>query len=269
MAAPPPPQNPQSGSVGVEGTIQGPPPSQAPTIATPTNGQTFTQIPITVSGLCVTGLLVKIFSNSIFVGSVICVNGSYSLQVALFSGQNDLIARQYDALDQQSPDSNKVTVFFNDAQFQQFGTRMTLTSDYARKGANPGQTLTWPVILSGGVGPYAISTDWGDGTPEDLQSVSFPGVINLAHIYKTAGTYNVVVKGSDKNGTTAFLQVVGVANGEASSPNGTITTPGGTKTEILWEPAAVGIPLIIAAFWLGRRYELSALRKRIEKGWRA
>jgi hypothetical protein len=265
-----PVENPQSGSTGVEGTVQGAPPSQAPTIATPSNGSSVSSIPITVSGLCVSGLLVKVFANNIFVGSVVCTNGSYSLQVDLFSGLNNLIVRQYDALGQQSPDSNSVSVTFNDAQFSQFGSRVTLTSQYAEKGADPGQTLTWPVSLSGGTGPYAMSTDWGDGTTTTLQSVSYPGVINLAHVYTDAGTYNVVVKATDANGTTAFLQVVGVANGEAtnnSSGNGSSTTI--TKNKILWEPAAIALPLILIAFWLGRRFELSALRKRIERGWRS
>lgn len=266
-----PVQNPQSGSTGVEGTVQGPPPSQAPTIATPSNGSSVSSIPITVSGLCVSGLLVKVFSNNIFVGSVVCTNGSYSLQVDLFSGLNNLIVRQYDALGQQSPNSNTVDVTFNDVQFVQFGSRVTLTSQYAEKGADPGQTLSWPVSVSGGKSPYALSTDWGDGTAAVLQSVSYPGVINLTHVYTGAGTYNVVIKATDSNGTTAFLQVVGVANGQATSTSsatsGTTTTI--TKNKILWEPAAIAIPLILIAFWLGRRFELSALRKRIERGWRS
>lgn len=264
-----PPQNPQSGSVGVQGTVQGPPPTTAPTIATPANGSTFTNIPITVSGLCTTGLLVKVFANSIFVGSVVCSGGSYSLQVDLFSGLNQLVARQYDALGQQSPDSSVISVNFNDAQFAQFGSRVTLTSQYAEKGANPGQTLTWPVSLSGGTGPYALSTDWGDGSATVLQSVSYPGEINLAHVYTTAGTYNVVVKATDTNGTTAFLQVVGVSNGEATATNtnGSTGTTTIVKHNVLWTPVVAAFSLSLLAFWLGRRFELSALRKRIEKGW--
>ena len=69
-------QNPQSGSTGVEGTIPSPAPTQAGTIVAPANGQVFTSTPITVRGLCPTGLLIKVFSNSVFVGSVQCVNGN-------------------------------------------------------------------------------------------------------------------------------------------------------------------------------------------------
>src|SRR4051812_22555348 len=59
----------QSGSTGVEGLINGPPPTQAPTITVPGSGQTFSNIPITVSGLCPKGLLVEVFKNGVFSGS--------------------------------------------------------------------------------------------------------------------------------------------------------------------------------------------------------
>ncbi len=97
-----------SGSIGIQGTISTAPPTRGATIAVPSNGAVFTTTPITVSGLCPSSVLVKLFANNVFVGSTFCVNGSYSLQIDLFSGQNDLVARVYDALDQTGPDSNLV-----------------------------------------------------------------------------------------------------------------------------------------------------------------
>jgi len=265
------PPGPGSGSAGVEGTIPSPVPTQAATIVSPANGATFTSIPVTVSGLCKTGLLVKIFSNNIFVGSVVCTAGSYTLQVSLFSGKNELVARVFDALDQQGPDSNKVTVTFNDAQFSEFSTHVLLTSQYARRGASPNQRLEWPVILSGGVGPYAISSDWGDGKAASLRSEAFPGVITLAHTYASSGTYNVIFKATDHNRTEAFLQVVAVISGNTSGKQSNDSGGGSTitRTQILWQPAAALLVFVFASFWLGRRYELSALRKRIEQDWRS
>jgi hypothetical protein len=258
-------QNPQSGTLGFEGTVPGVPPTQAATIAIPTNGQTFTNIPITVSGLCESGLLIKIFSNNVFIGAVQCANSTYSLQVDLFSGTNDLVARDYDNLDQQGPDSNTVSVNFNDAQFAQFGTRVTLSSNYARQGVNPGTVLTWPLILSGGTGPYALSVDWGDSGGTTLKSVAFTGVVNVTHTYNQAGVYNIVAKATDANGTSAYLQLVGVANGKI---NGTLSSTNSTtssgKTIILWQPMLIAVPIILVAFWLGRRHELYVIRRTIE-----
>lgn len=258
--------NPQNSSLGLEATVPGAAPTQAATVATPTNGQVFTSIPITVAGLCKAGLLIKVFSNNVFVGSATCEsNGSYSLKIDLFSGRNDLVARVYDALDQQGPDSNVVSVTFNDAQFIQFGSHVSVTSNYARLGADPGAVLSWPIIVSGGRSPYALSVDWGDGNGGDLRTIAFAGEQNITHTYTQAGVYAIVVKVSDANGTSAYLQVVGVGNGKISGAlnnSGQGTTV--TKSVVLWQPLLAALPLLLIAFWLGQRYELYAIRRSIE-----
>ncbi|MEX1059136.1 MAG: hypothetical protein WEC17_01765, partial [Candidatus Saccharimonadales bacterium] len=200
-----------SGAVGVEGTIPSAAPTQAPSITTPVNGQVFTTLPITVAGLCQNGLLVEVFKNDVFSGSVQCVGGSYSLQIDLFSGRNDLVARQFDALNQASPDSNTVTVTFNDS-LPGGGPRISLTTAYAKRGAAPGDTLTWPITISGGTPPFAISVDWGDKSTPDLLSRDSAGDILLQHIYNQSVIYNITINPSDSKGQTAFLQVVGIGN---------------------------------------------------------
>jgi hypothetical protein len=259
----------ESGSVGVQGLIPTDPPSQGATISVPTNGQGFTTIPITVSGICSGDVLVKLFKNNVFAGSAQCNNGSYSIVLDLFNGQNELVARVFDALDQAGPDSNKVTVTYTDIR-QGTISRVSLTSNFAKRGANPGEKITWPIILSGGTGPYAISVDWGDGKAADLKSQEFPGTFNIDHVYDSPGVYNIVIKATDKNGGVAFLQIVGVANGPLSQTNSgqneEATADAKVITKILWQPMAVMLPLTIMAFWLGKKYELKMLKKKIEQG---
>lgn len=268
IVAAPLPENPQRGAIGVEGKIPADPPKTGATIITPGNGQRFTSIPVTVSGLCPNGLLVKIFANNVFVGSTVCEKGSYSIQVDLFSGANDLVARVFDNLDQPGPDSNKVSVTFDDTQFNPFNSSLlSLTSSFAQRGANPGEQLSWPVILSGGTGPYAISVDWDDDKTTDLLSTQFSGTIDLKHTYNNAGIYKVIVKATDKNGLVAFLQLVAVANGAITAGAAGSGDDGGAKvvSSILWAPTLVAAPLICVSFWLGRRYELAALRRHLEE----
>lgn len=264
--------NPQGGSVGLQGTISSPPPAQGATISLPRDGQAFSTIPIDVSGICPKGLLVKLFKNNVFAGSQQCDSGSFSIKIDLFTGANELIARVYDTLDQNGPDSNRVSVSFNDAK-QGAASRPTLTSTYAKRGVNPGDTLTWPIILAGGEGPYAISVDWGDSKAPDLKSQQFAGTFTIDHKYDSPGVYNIVVKATDKNGVSAFLQLVGIANGaltqdsnaqnKNSSNNGSTTQ---VKSKIIWQPAAISIPFVISTFWLGKRHELRVLKKKIERG---
>ncbi|MGH7237858.1 MAG: hypothetical protein ACREGF_04955, partial [Candidatus Saccharimonadales bacterium] len=261
-----PPPGAQNNSTGLEGSISTAPPKSAPTISVPSGGQNFTTTPVTVTGLCSTQT-VKIYSNNVFVGAAQCESGSYQLKVDLFSGQNDLTARQYDALGQQSPASSTVSVNFTSAQFAQFGTRVTLTSVYARIGADPGSKLVWPIILSGGKAPYAINVDWGDGSQAELLSQATIGTFSINHVYQSSGTFPVIVRATDANGTTAFLQLIGVANGKVAASSNTSTTQPVTvvKTEVLWWPFIVLIVLILLAFWMGRRQQLSSIRHELEK----
>lgn len=260
----------QSGSVGLTGTISAPAPTQGAVISFPTNGQIFSDTPITVTGTCPPSLIVKIFKNNVFAGSVMCEdNGTFSLQTDLFVGINEIVARVYDDLDQAGPDSNVVTVTYQD-NTPGLGPKVIITSNYAKRGVDPGNELIWPVILSGGTGPYAFSVDWGDGTEPDLFTQAFAGNIDLKHIYDRPGIYRIIIKVVDSNGNTAFLQLVGVANGPLSQTTESGDDPQAgytaTKTKIVWWPAALIVPFAISTFWLGKRYMVHVLKKRIERG---
>jgi hypothetical protein len=258
---------PGVGSYGIEATKRQPPPTTAATIATPSSGASFTDSPITVSGLCTPDLFVQVYDNDVLVGAIECKSGSFSIQVTLFTGQNDIKATQFDDLGQASPDSNTATVSYNNASFQAFGTLITLTSAFGRRAANPGDTLTWPLILSGGSGPYAFSIDWGDGSKPDLKSQPLAGEVSIQHVYSKAGIYHVTVRVTDVNGVTAFIQLVAIANGQATavstSGDGKVKTVTVTKT--IWAPAAVCLILLPATYWLGRRSELVSLHRQLEK----
>ena len=276
----------EDGSVGVSGVVSAPPPSNAPIISLPNDGASISRIPVTVSGICDADLLVKVFKNGVFAGSAQCQNGSFSLQTDLFNGRNDITARQYDLLAQESPASGIVSVLYSDNAVNSTASdRVTLTTNFAKKGTDPGEKLIWPFAISGGAGPYAVTVEWGDGE-SSLYSLAVPGEFSIDHTFQNPGSYTVVVKAVDVEGRTALMQVVAIANGSLSQtgPNGSTNGSGsgsgigsgsGTgdegdssapKTRILWQPAAIMIPFILSTFWLGKRYAIHRLRKKIEAG---
>lgn len=256
---------PGSSSYGLEATKPHLPPTTGATISTPSSGASYNTSPITVAGICPNDLLVDIYDNGVLVGSIDCKNGSFSIQITLFTGENDIIATVFDELNQAGPDSNTVTVTYNNANFSAFGQLITLTSSYARRAANPGVTLTWPLILSGGNGPYAISTDWGDGAPSDLKSQPAAGTFEISHVYKLAGLYHVTVKVTDVNGVSAFIQLVAIANGTAPATANNTVTKVSTVTKVIWIPGVVAVILLFPTYWLGRRSELHSLHRKLEK----
>lgn len=264
--------NPQTGSVGLQGTIPTDPPTTGATISFPTNGQVFRSIPITVQGICPVDLLVKIFKNEVFAGSVPCAsNGTFSIEIDLFSGKNDLVARVYDNLDQPGPDSNTITVTYDDSARDAAIPQLIITSNYALRGADAGTPLKWPLAISGGVPPYAISVDWGDGQTTQLP-LNRAGNFEVEHTYFEPGVYKMIVRVSDSGGKGAFIQLVAVANGEAGQDaDGTGATPSlasrvSASFNIPPLPIYVMFFFIISTFWLGRRYEVKRIKNMIRKG---
>lgn len=262
-----PTPDPKPGSFGVEATKKQAPPTIAPTIATPGNGASFSASPITVNGVCQTDLLVQVYNNGVMVGAVICKDNSFSMQVSLFAGVNELTAIQYDDLEQASPVSNVVTVNYTDTSFTAFGALITLTSSYGRRSAAAGSELSWPLQLSGGTGPYAFSIDWGDGGAAELKSQALAGLVTISHVYKKAGIYQVNIKVTDVNGVSAFLQVIAVSNGKVDSVTASSTTKDAPTiiTKVIWIPAAVALALLIPTYWLGRRSQLVSLHNKMLK----
>lgn len=258
--------DPKPGGFGIEAVKSQPAPTQGATISTPGSGASFSTSPITVTGICPDGLIVQIYNNGVMVGAVPCQSGSFSIQVSLFAGVNELKAIVYDELDQAGPESNIVTVNYTDTSFKAFGQLITLTSSYGRRSAATGSQLDWPLQLSGGTGPYAFSIDWGDGGDPQLQSQALAGIISIAHKYKKAGIYQVNVKVTDVNGVSAFLQLIAVSSGQVDA---SAAAPIADKTKqlvvILWIPAAVALILLFPAYWLGRRSQLVSLRRKMEK----
>lgn len=262
-----PTPDPKPGSYGLEATKTKPAPTQGATITTPGNGASFSTSPTTVNGICPNDLLVQVFNNGVMVGSVICTGGSFSVQVSLFAGVNELTALVYDELDQTGPPSNTVTVNYSNTSFTAFGALITLTSSYGRRSAAAGTELSWPLQLSGGTGPYAFSIDWGDGTPTELKSQALAGVVTISHVYKKAGIYQVNIKVTDVNGVSAFLQLVALANGKVDGTTTTADKDAATTatTKILWIPALVALVLLLPAYWLGRRSQIVSLRNKMLK----
>lgn len=263
---------PEAGSVGLSGTMPGEPPREAATITSPTNGQRFSETPVTVSGTCPKGTLVQIFKNDIFAGSMPCTNeGTFSLDVDLLIGENVLIARVYNSLNQPGPDSNAVTVFYDALPPQagpltslNFGAQqLLLKTDAVYRGLFPGKAFNIPIEVLGGTPPYAVEIYWGDSTskivPRD-NNIPF----DVKHTYDKPGTYQITLQGTDAAGRVAFLTVAAIVNGQPTPP----PTAAPTDTNgilgqllLLW-PLYTAAAAAVVSFWLGEQREKRILAKR-------
>ncbi len=259
-AASPPPQ---AGSVGLNGVMTGPPPKTAAVITSPTNGQRFSATPVKVSGTCPAKTLVELFKNDIFAGSGPCSDaGAFSFEIDLLIGQNILIARVYNDLNQPGPDSNAVTVFYDALPAQSsaltplnFGAgQLLIMTDAVFRGSFPEQQLNAPITILGGTPPYAVNIQWGDGKNKVMSRSDNTGFV-AGNVYKKAGTYQITLQATDAQGRVAFMTVAAIINGQpivaatTSAPKAVVN-----KLLVLW-PLYLSAIAIVTAFWLGERRE--------------
>lgn len=270
--------DPVTTSSGGYGVISQPAPSQAPTIRSVNDGQTYTSAgPIEVSGSCPDDTLVKLLKNQVFAGAAVCNDGTYTMTADLFVGANSLIARAYNSSEKVSPDSQPINVrLIIDGRgtasdpINPLGApagQLFLTSDRYHLGIKPGEIIKWPVSISGGQAPYAVNVSWGDGKT-DLLSRGEGGKFEISHKYdkpgELRGSYKVVVNATDQLGNKTILQLVVVVGGDFAS--GALTGKSGRDISAIirlgWQLLAVAL-LVVFSFWLGERREAHILKKRL------
>lgn len=261
----------RAASVTVNAKANGPHPVTPAIILSPEDGSSFSLAPIPVTGTCEAGYYVKLYRNDIFSGSALCTpGGTFSIISDLFIGRNDLVARTFNAADDEGPASGTVTLWYapgeiatgedapNDGGFY-------LTTEYFFKAAYSGQKLTWDFNIVGGHSPYTAYATWGDGY-SDMQTGLGGGKVWFEHAYKTPKDqreyYTVIIRLVDSVGRSTTLQLVAIMNDRTiisgalvrpndPSPFNPVGWLSGTLKGI-WSVYGV-VVLMGVCFWLGER----------------
>ena len=277
-----------AGAVAVTGTVNGPPPSVAPTISTPLQNFRSTEEIIKVAGLCTADLFVQIKRNNVNAGSVQCTStGTYQLQIQLYPGNNDLVAQQFDTLGQSSPISGSLRVGYEApvavtpvvtatpisntkpgtppaAKLVALPTPVTITSSYLYQGAYTDNRFTLPASVAGGKPPYAVNINWGDGS-QNVVNVPQVGPLKTGHMYSKDGVFSVIIEIADSTGASAYLQtaiIVTGAGGVAGSVQNDgldISTLQG-RLLLAW-PVYVLMGSLVLGFWLGEEYNMQRFKR--------
>jgi hypothetical protein len=267
----------------VTAKVSGPLVTSPAVITSPTDGTHFTSIPISVSGTCPTNAAyVEIFRNNLMSGTALCdINSNFQLSISLFPGRNDLAAHVFNLTDDEGPVSATVTVFYDVPNPPSSATTpagssgkpsasnpFTLQTAFVYKGYLVGQEVDWPLQISGGTAPYAVSVDWGDGT-NDVISRGAAGSFDIKHTYSESGgykgSYTIKVKASDGTGNSAFIQFFVIVKNHAGIGTAfTKSPPSLNNRNWLWA-VWIGYLLVLLlaiSYWLGEREELITLRRR-------
>lgn len=287
----------QASNVGVNAYVDGPAPTVPATITSPAANTHYNAVPVTVGGTCDPGYIVKLYRNNIFSGAVFCQPaGTFTMQTDLFDGANSLEARIFNAVGAQGPASPPISVVYerpvppvttptpeeNTPSNTSGNTpatttpvtitpnvpKMTLNAENLYKGYYTGDTVEWPLEVSGGVAPYAFTVDWGDGTSTTL-SRKEAGAFTVKHVYTKEGgykgSYAIKIVGSDSNEDSTFLQLAVIIRDRSK---GATAIPGIASASepplhipmrYIWPTYGVTL-LMVSSFWLGQRRELLRLR---------
>ena len=270
VSAKTPYDGPEAGSIGLTGVVPGKPPATGAKITSPTNGQRFGATPITVTGTCPAKTLVEVFKNDIFSGSSPCSDtGSFSIEMDLLIGQNNLVARVYDALNQPGPDSNTVIVYYDALPTQSGpltsldfgGVQLLLNTDAVFRGVFPNKEMTIPIEIIGGTPPYAVNIQWGDATNKVISRTD-NSPFHTTHVYKKPGVNQITIQASDAMGRVAFLTVAAIINGQPDVAQAPAANVEKTNTLLMLWPLYVGLAGMVLSFWIGEKREKYILEKR-------
>lgn len=254
---------PESNSIGLTGVVPSAPPTIAATITSPVDQARFPTSPVAISGTCPADTLVQLFKNDIFAGSIPCSStGTYTTDIDLLIGQNTVIARVYDSLNQAGPDSNAIIIFYDALPTQSDplapldfgGSQLLINTDSVFRGAFPEQEFSVPINIIGGTAPYAVNVQWGDSNNKVIPR---PNNLSFAasHAYSRPGTYQISLQATDANGRVGFLSVAAIVNGQPSptAVTSSTTSPTIITTLLALWPLYTAIAGIVIAFWLGER----------------
>jgi hypothetical protein len=280
----------------VNATVPFPGPTQPANINPSLQGTTVRDALITIGGSC--QLLnpvgvVTIWRNGASIGSSAC-DGTFSLQVMLQVGNNNLIARTANASGVYGPDSAPTNISLvlppnlpvptnptpsptspaSEIVSTNAGAASGLTAatDAPFSILNAANAVTIQVTIDGGVRPYDIMISWGDGTTE-IKTVDVAGIYSFSHTYLTVDDYQIHGRVRDGLGAYAEFDHAVISHRAIPATNHAL---GGTDTGnkfSLWNnrwnktvaASAGGIAVMGASYWYGWRRASQQVAKKLAR----
>lgn len=284
----------KSGTVNVTLTVPGAAPSVGAVITTPTKKSTMKKSLTTVTGTCPSGNIATVYNNGSFASSTTCTpQDTFSTNVQLLKGTNVIQAQNYDALNQPGPVTEQVEIAFEpdeepapsevntaaditidpsisfppapqpslnpcyDPQPPEGQTQLWLTVPCITRNIFVGEKLDLPVYITGGIGPYALSVNWGDADTSELFSFQTSGRHIVSHTYTIPKAKSISLHLADSKGESFQMQTVTVVNGDESTAVTGVSPLQNALNNLseVWVEASVPVywaaVSLFGGFWIG------------------
>ncbi|HUD06484.1 MAG TPA: hypothetical protein VMR34_01220 [Candidatus Saccharimonadales bacterium] len=280
-------------SITITAVVPAVPLEEGATITSPINGANLTQTPIEVSGYCPNNSYINLYNNGVFAGTALCQSGVFQIEVDLFTGDNILIAQDYNFTDQAGPTTPSVQVTYKQStngttQSSAPSSSTTtpnsvnvpkvlpllLTSSFHYQTFAIGSPFSWQLDLQGGNPPFKVMINWGDGKTTNM-TFNSDSVFTITHSYIEAGYFPIRVFATDSEGGHYMMQLsalirspgsAGILNSTGGPITGsTINNTPSTGVEgflvdsknwlwLAW-PTLIIVTLMMVGFWLGELQE--------------
>jgi hypothetical protein len=235
-------------------------------------------------------------------GVALCNNNNFQIQSDLFTGDNQLVAQDYNTTNEAGPAGVIVNVTYeapptatsavspSSASASTTTVKSSATSSYSASSvAIPplvnsefqyqatlvDHQFSWNINVSGGKSPYRVKVDWGDGSSSSYTFNTDP-TFEINHAYHTPGNFVITINTVDALDAKAVLQLVAIIHAPLSikpttaSLSGLATPLSGVSSvfrsikHYLWLawPSYVVVLIVVFSFWLGEHEELRLLHRR-------
>jgi hypothetical protein len=275
--------------------VHAPPLSQGAIITSPLNGSAFTESPITVSGTCPDNSYINLYDNDSFNGAAWCSAGnSWQIVANLSSGNNSLLAQDFNVTDDQGPTTPAVEVSYTpptpvfESSSLPAGVSpatgfsaptyppLVVNTDFNYQVFAVGSNFSWTISVTDGVPPYSLVIVWGDNSSSTIK-LATSSSLTIQHKYKTSGYFPVIINITDAKGQKKTVQLAaliapvgasGVINfnstGQAPSSPAPAPKLSVKAKKWLWLawPAYAAVALMLVSYWVGERKEYSKLVKK-------
>ncbi len=218
----------------VSAKISAPLPTTPATIDNIADNTQVTEANLTITGTCETlspAIIVAIYRSGSPIGSTTCQpDGTFTVDVSLAPGENDLTARSVNITNDFGPDSTTIHVTYTppaapipitptaatpedtpspaepptpsevtppDPELKLSG--LLIRSERAFITFGPGKPAVWNGSFAGGIPPYKVVIDWGDGTTETKNNL-MPTPQEFSHTYQKMQTHYITFTVTDAAG---------------------------------------------------------------------
>jgi hypothetical protein len=215
-------------NVQVTAVVPQVPPPFPPTITFPTNGGRTPTGPVVVTGGCPLAdpaVYISIYEGTRVVGTTMCSNatGKYSLPIDFDYGDHTIYAQVVTFTNDLGLASSPITFnrYFTvttgggssggsnpiDSAKIQLSNPLLFISGQGVVPFGPQLDAVWRGTISGGTAPYKVHVTWGDGRSNDY-TIYDQNQQEFRHHFDSLGSYTMIFKVTDSNGTSISLRVI-------------------------------------------------------------